>query len=364
MFDVQPAADDRARAADLPRLSARVTRPVADAPRRVAQGGARCRRRPVRAERTARPHLAAPRARLDRAAPFGRGRTTTSTRRGSWPTASASRSACSRPPPRSSSRPGSPAAPSDRLDACRRLLDGPYKAGLEWTRGDLACWLHRLDPTIDLGHVVDHVAEPYRLELDGRDAEAAARWAELSGPYERALCLAATGDADDARVAVDLLDGLGADAVGGKVRLDLRAAGMTTVPARRRTSTLANPAGLTSREVEVLRLLDDGLTNAELAQRLYISAKTVDHHVSAILVQAARRQPPRRGPRRQGARPGELTVGVRAPTFRPRGDGGWRRGGRGGGRRAPRCRRPRRRGSSTAGCAAGCRRGRTCRGRR
>ncbi len=55
------------------------------------------------------------------------------------------------------------------------------------------------------------------------------------------------------------------------------------MPARRRTSTLANPRGLTSREVEVLRLLDDGLTNAELAQRLYISAKTVDHHVSAIL---------------------------------------------------------------------------------
>ncbi len=101
----------------------------------------------------------------------------------------------------------------DRLDACRRLLDGPYKAGLEWTRGELACWLHRLDPTIDLGHVVDHVAEPYRLELEGRHAGAAARWAELSGPYERALCLAATGDADDARVAVDLLDALGADAV-------------------------------------------------------------------------------------------------------------------------------------------------------
>jgi DNA-binding NarL/FixJ family response regulator len=46
---------------------------------------------------------------------------------------------------------------------------------------------------------------------------------------------------------------------------------------------LANPAGLTTRQTEVLRLLDDGLTNAELAERLYLSVKTVDHHVSAIL---------------------------------------------------------------------------------
>ncbi len=44
-----------------------------------------------------------------------------------------------------------------------------------------------------------------------------------------------------------------------------------------------NPGGLTNREIEVLRLLREGLTNAELAQHLFISAKTVDHHVSAIL---------------------------------------------------------------------------------
>ena len=55
------------------------------------------------------------------------------------------------------------------------------------------------------------------------------------------------------------------------------------MPARRRSATLANPAGLTTRQIEVLRLLDDGLTNAELAERLYLSVKTVDHHVSAIL---------------------------------------------------------------------------------
>ena len=46
---------------------------------------------------------------------------------------------------------------------------------------------------------------------------------------------------------------------------------------------MANAAGLTARQIEVLALLRDGLTNAELGRRLYISAKTADHHVSAIL---------------------------------------------------------------------------------
>jgi DNA-binding CsgD family transcriptional regulator len=187
-----------------------------------------------------------------------------------------------------------------RLASCRRLLDPPWKVGLEWSRGELAVWLNRLEPgtaTADLG---EHVAEPYRLELAGQQAAAAAVWAELASPYERALCLAATGDADDARVAVDLLDGLGADAVLAKVRLDLRAGGLTVVPARRRASTRSNPVGLTGREIDVLRLLDEGLTNAELAQRLYISAKTVDHHVSAILtkLQVANRRDAARAARR------------------------------------------------------------------
>jgi DNA-binding NarL/FixJ family response regulator len=64
------------------------------------------------------------------------------------------------------------------------------------------------------------------------------------------------------------------------------------VPARRRSTTLVNPAGLTGRQLEVLRLLDGGLTNTELAERLYLSVKTVDHHVSAIL---AKLQVTRRG---------------------------------------------------------------------
>jgi DNA-binding NarL/FixJ family response regulator len=50
-----------------------------------------------------------------------------------------------------------------------------------------------------------------------------------------------------------------------------------------RQSTRANRGGLTAREVEIVGLLDEGLRNADIAERLHLSAKTVDHHVSSVL---------------------------------------------------------------------------------
>ena len=58
---------------------------------------------------------------------------------------------------------------------------------------------------------------------------------------------------------------------------------MRRLPRRPRRATAANPAGLTARELEVLALLGSDLGNADIAARLHISDKTVDHHVSAIL---------------------------------------------------------------------------------
>lgn len=167
----------------------------------------------------------------------------------------------------------------DRIPECRELLSRGPVAGLEWSRGELAVWLRRVGETID----ATDVAEPYRLVLDGAYEAAADEFHRLSMPYDAALALVDSGDSSLAARALDILDRLGADAVAAKVRRDLRARGQSVVPARRRSATLANPAGLTARQVDVLRLLDDGLTNAELADRLFLSVKTVDHHVSAIL---------------------------------------------------------------------------------
>jgi DNA-binding CsgD family transcriptional regulator len=167
----------------------------------------------------------------------------------------------------------------DRIGECVELLSGGPITGLEWSRGELAVWLRRLGYDVDVGGV----AEPYRLLLDGACEAAADDFHGRSMPYDAALALLDSGDPAQAARALDILDRLGADAVAAKVRRDLRSRGVSVVPARRRAATLANPAGLTARQTEVLHLLDDGLTNAELAERLYLSVKTVDHHVSAIL---------------------------------------------------------------------------------
>lgn len=111
-------------------------------------------------------------------------------------------------------------------------------------------------------------------------------------PYEAALALTDTGDPALTRPGLDMLDRLGAAAVAVKIRRDLRARGVTVVPARRRPTTLANACGLTTRQLDVLRLMGQGLTNAELAERLFLSVRTVDKHVAAILdkLQAANRR--------------------------------------------------------------------------
>jgi DNA-binding CsgD family transcriptional regulator len=172
--------------------------------------------------------------------------------------------------------------PEPRLDeAVEQLGDLARADGVEWSVGELAVWLHRLGYDVDADDV--RLAEPHRLLLSGRPLDAAAAWEELSAPYDRALALIFAGDDASAVAALEALDAIGADAVAGRLRRELRARGVGNVPGRRRATTRANSAGLTARQLEVLALLGEGLTNAQLAERLFISPKTADHHVSAIL---------------------------------------------------------------------------------
>src|SRR5262249_43364640 len=127
-----------------------------------------------------------------------------------------------------------------------------------------------------------NIAEPYALMIAGKWEEAAAIWQGLGVPYHRALALSA-GSIDAQREALTILEQLGAGPLAALVRHRLRELGVQGIPRRPRASTLENPAGLTAREIQVLGLLVKGHTNNELARRLHISAKTVDHHVSAIL---------------------------------------------------------------------------------
>ncbi len=167
----------------------------------------------------------------------------------------------------------------DRLDECRALVDNCLVEGFDMAVGDLAVWLHRLGVPVN----ADRAIGPYRLVLDGAFSAAAAEFHRLCLPYDAALALIDSGDAGLTRRGLEVLDRLGAAAVTAKVRRGLRTSGLTVVAARRRPATLANAAGLTARQVEVLHLIGEGLTNAELADRLYLSVRTVDHHVAAIL---------------------------------------------------------------------------------
>jgi DNA-binding CsgD family transcriptional regulator len=142
--------------------------------------------------------------------------------------------------------------------------------------GMLGVWRRRAGLPVEL---VDGVDVHHRLEIQGEFAAAAARWAETGCPYEAALALADTGDEDAQREAFDELQALGAAAAAER----LRRIGVRGLPRGPRRTTRENPSNLTTREVEVLRLLTEGLRNSEIAERLVLSERTVHHHVSAIL---------------------------------------------------------------------------------
>ncbi len=147
-------------------------------------------------------------------------------------------------------------------------------------KGELAAWLWRVDA---LEQPPADIPEPYALEIS-RDWRGAARaWRELGCPYERALVLGWYGTEPEQREALAILDHLGAAPAAQALRRHMRVRGVRAVPRGSRTSTRGNPHGLTRREAQILALLSQGLRNATIAGRLFVSTKTVDHHVSAIL---------------------------------------------------------------------------------
>ncbi|HEX7072082.1 MAG TPA: response regulator transcription factor, partial [Rhodothermales bacterium] len=149
-----------------------------------------------------------------------------------------------------------------------------------WVTGELAFWLWRAGA---LERMPDDVAEPYANHINGNPEAAADAWDRLGFPYHRALALADCADTTLATDGLRILQDLGARRVAEKISSDLRARGIGSLPRGPRPTTRENPAGLTDRQLEVLALLAEGLTDPEIADRLFISPKTAGHHVSAIL---------------------------------------------------------------------------------
>jgi DNA-binding CsgD family transcriptional regulator len=170
------------------------------------------------------------------------------------------------------------------LDAARKeasaSLDLCIAKRHSWYAGELLSWLALAGESVD---IPEWIAPVYRMQITRDWKEASDEWRRRGFPYEASLALLQSEDEDSIRSALNELELLGAEPAAKHARRNLRELGVKGIPRGPHASTRSNSAGLTRREIEIAELISDGLRNNEIAERLFLSPKTVDHHVSAIL---------------------------------------------------------------------------------
>jgi DNA-binding CsgD family transcriptional regulator len=148
-----------------------------------------------------------------------------------------------------------------------------------WVAVRIAAWAPIVGVEVDWD-----VPESPPLSLMARQdwAGAARAFGEVGWPYDRALMLSLRDEEEPLVEALAIARGLNAEPLTRRAAGRLRELGFR-VPAGPRAAARGNPAGLTARQLDVLALLAEGLTNAEIAERLVVSQRTAEHHVAAVL---------------------------------------------------------------------------------
>lgn len=149
-----------------------------------------------------------------------------------------------------------------------------------WQVGEVVIWLWRGGGLVEAPPCVP---APYALQIAGDWRAAAGAWERIGCPWEQALALL-DGDELGQRTALAIFERLSAPYAVAIARRRLHERGVRGLPHGPHPRTRANPLGLTYRELEVLPLLAEGLRNADIAERLSTSPRTIEHHVSGVLM--------------------------------------------------------------------------------
>jgi DNA-binding CsgD family transcriptional regulator/tetratricopeptide (TPR) repeat protein len=156
------------------------------------------------------------------------------------------------------------------------VLDAAVNPGEHWYSDQLAFWTWR---AFGSPAIAPRGTTPYVQHMQGDARGAAEAWAALGCPYERAIALLDLPDSEALSDALELVEELGATPLIQRVRRKAR-------PGTAAGSFSPTPScngDITPRQHEILILLSEGLTNDAIGRRLFLSPKTVGHHVEAIL---------------------------------------------------------------------------------